>query len=68
MMGEQSDGNKVGKEEVTVDIAAGITRRQQQLNNLGEAYKVLESRSQERYKREQSEYIAKMARNWLYNR
>jgi transposase len=66
-MGKQADGKKVVG-EVKIDIAAEINRREEQLKNLAEAHNVLQSRAQERYEREQSEYIAKMAQREQYTK
>jgi len=62
-LGQQADGVKACG---TVDVAAEIARRQQQLERLGEAHQELERRAQERYEREQAEYEAKRAEREAY--
>jgi transposase len=62
-MSQHADGIKVS---VEVDIASEIARRHHQLDDLAQAQRVLASRAQERYEREQSEYAEKMAERDAY--
>ena len=56
-LAEAADGGKLPDE---MNVADEITRRQQQLEGLAEAKKVLEMRAQARYEAEKAEYEAKM--------
>ena len=62
-MSQHADGIKVS---VEVDITSEIARRHHQLDDLAQAERVLASRAQERYEREQSEYAEKIAERDAY--